>query len=367
LRVYLSPVTFGFGPAALATAVARQLTHRAPSLPVFAVGDGIALDFLSTTGLFGGRLEYAAPGQLPDSMRDDDEAIAVFFADFDRFVKIQKRSRVKTVMVDPLYWMWDEDPVEPSDADLYFALSFPGLTERIIQRGESARPVRPIPQIVDVELPPPARQRSGTLLNLGGAVAPSGDSTRYLRTLISIVASLIEDDDGLLVTCSTAAIARIGNDLPVGVTVAALPYHQMMEALGTRAKLLTLPGQSIIWEALQMGIPTVVLPGANYSQHRQVGAYQRYVVGAEFITWDDFVGYDTLPAGLPEDQGVGQAALIGNRFAEDWAARTQLSRRLAEILATGPVTPPTLQGSHPWPSFDGAIEVAREIVSLVDR
>jgi hypothetical protein len=366
VRVYLIPVSFGWGPAALATAVARQLRVQCPqSLPI-GVADGIALDFLSASGLFDRALEHAAPGRLPESVRDDRGAVAVFFADFDRLVEARIHGCLRTVMVDPLYWMWDRDPIEPSDADSYFALAFPGVSERIAQRGEAARSVRLIPQIVDLDLPLPAVQRSGTVLNLGGAVAPSGDSTRYLRTLIRIVAGIVEDNHGLLVTCSATAAARIGSDLPTDVMVAALPFNQMMRELGTRARLLTLPGQSIMWEALRMRIPTIVLPGANYSQHRQMPAYQRYFSGAEFITWDDFTGYATLPAGLAEDQGVARAAQLGDRLTEDDEARVRLAKRLAEILSTGPVAPPALRDGHPWSSFDGAVEVAREIMHLAE-
>jgi hypothetical protein len=119
-----------------------------------------------------------------------------------------------------------------------------------------------------------------------------------------------------------------------------------------------------MWEALQMRIPTVVLPGANYSQHRQVEAYQRYFSGAEFITWNEFPGYGTLPAGLPEHEGVVRAAQLGDRLAEEEEACAWPSKRLADHLAVGPATPPALRDGHPWSSFDGASQVAREIVHL---
>ena len=363
MHVYLVPVSFGFGPAALATAVARQLRARCPQLPITGIGDGIALDFLRATGLFDDALEPAPSQGLPESVAGDPAAVAVFFADFDRLADARRRG-LRTVMVDPLYWMWDHDPVEPSDVDRYFALAFPGVPERIARRGPAARSVHLVPQIVDLDLPAPATLRRGTVLNLGGAVAPSGDSTRYLRALIGVVAGLVQDDAGLLVTCSAAAAARIGDDLPAHVTVAALPFDRMMETLGSRARLLTLPGQSIMWEALRMRIPTVVMPGANYSHHRQVAEYQRYFSGVQFITWDELAGYGTLPAGLPEEHGVARAARLGDRLAEDDEACARLGKRLAEILATGPLVPPVLRSGHPWSSFDGAAEVAREIIDL---
>src|SRR5512138_664144 len=103
LRAYLVPVSFGFGPAALATAVARQLRELSPSLSLTGVGDGIALDFLRDSGLFDDAVEQAAPGRLPDSMSGQASGVGVFFADFDR-LDAARGGGLRTVMVDPLYW-----------------------------------------------------------------------------------------------------------------------------------------------------------------------------------------------------------------------------------------------------------------------
>ena len=195
-----------------------------------------------------------------------------------------------------------------------------------------------------------------------------GNNHRYLRALIEIVAALADETGELLVTCSAAAAEAITRRGPVaGARLAELPFDQMMSALGRCSRLLTLPGQSIMWEALRMAVPMVVLPGANYSQHRQVGAYQRFFADVPFITWDDLDGYSTLPAGLPEAAGVSLAVELGDGFAADDLGRRRLAALIGVVLATRPAVPPSLRGGHPWAGFDGAIRVADEIAALCRR
>ena len=104
--------------------------------------------------------------------------------------------------------------------------------------------------------------------------------------------------------------------------------------------------------------------GANYSQHRQLGAYRRFFAGSPFIGWDDLDGYHTLPAGLPEDCGVALAIELGNRLSADQCGRRQLAKLVTDILSAGPPEVPTLRDGHPWPDFGGAVQVADEICAL---
>lgn len=364
VAVYLVPTTFGFGPAALATAVGRQIRARHPDIPVVGVADGIALEFLRGSEVFGDAIEESSPGAMPDHAGRDGPAVAVFFGDFDRLRAASGRD-IRTVVVDALYWMWDHDPADPAAVDLYLALAFPGLAERIRQRGARASGIRVVPQIVDSVPPSPDGKRSRTMLNLGGAIAPMGSNHAYLRTLIEIVADAVRGAVDLQVTCSSAAAEVLSQDGPIsGAAITPLTSGQMMTALGQCARLLTLPGQSIMWEALQMQAPTVVLPGANYSQHQQLRAYQQFFSGIPFIAWDDIDGYATLPAGLPEPQGVALAADLGNRLASDNGAQAQLAALIGAALTGEAARSPQLQPGHPWSDFSGAAQVANDVAAL---
>lgn len=145
----------------------------------------------------------------------------------------------------------------------------------------------------------------------------------------------------------------------------SLTTAQMLQELQTRALLLTVPGQSIIWESLQAGIPMIVLPGANYSQHRQTPAYREFIEGVPFVTWQDLDGYRELQAGLAEADGVAQAARLGREFAGDPRAQERLRGLLRK--SWGHADPPRLRPGSPWSSLNGADQVVRRTAALLER
>lgn len=361
--IFFVPLTFGFGPAAIATAVARQLHVRRPEIAIIGVGDGIAFDFMRASRTFE-TLMKSPPGTLPDCLGNDSKGVVVSFADFER-IGVAAFKGLSTVVVDPLYWMWDTDPIDPATVSLYLALAFPGVAERVEARRTVAGDIHIVPPVVALGLPMARNKRAGTIVNLGGAVSPIGNNYAYLRALVEVIGETLGGAEDLLVACSSVAAKAINSPGPIaGVVVEELAFDEMTAMLGRCARLLTVPGQSIMWEALQMQTPTLLLPGSNYSQHRQVSAFRRFFADVAFITWDDLEGYQTLPPGLPENLGVARAVELGNRMANDQTARRQLGRLLADALSSVPLAAPKLRAGHPWSNFDGAARVVDEILAL---
>lgn len=364
--VYLVPITFGFGPASHAAAIARELRALSDELRLVGVADGIAADFLTASGLFDEVIVEDKAGEVPAELPHRGEpAVAVAIVDFERALAIRQQG-TPVVMVDALYWMWDRDPIDPASVDRYLCLAFPGVADRVQANGGASSQIKVIPQILDT-LPPPATERSGVVLNFGGAVAPFGSNSEYLGALVNVVADVLGPDQDLLVTCSAHAgelLSRGG--LPGNARVSQLTSDEMLRELGERELLLTLPGLSIMWEALRSEIPTAVLPGANYSQHRQVIAYQRHFASTPILTWNDLPGYEQLPPAMPEEQGGARALGLGREFAADPAARKLVGNWLRRIIGSRDLAPPALVGQHPWSSFDGAKYVVTEVIDMLD-
>lgn len=363
--VYVMPVTFGFGPASHAVSIAKALRSGPRTIRLVAVADGIAARFLGKAGVFDEVVEQDGPGRIPTELGRDRPAVAVSVADFDR-ARAARARKLPVVVVDALYWMWDRDPMSPDEVDRYLCLAFPGVEARLARLREKGPGVRVIPQILDgTAAAENGAHRKGALLNFGGAVAPFGSNGRLLASLVEVVAEATGDSDDLLVSCSAqAAESLVHADPPPAARVEELTLDGMMRALATRRFLFTLPGLSIMWEALRAAIPTVVLPAANYSQHMQVAWYARFFEGTPILTWDDLDGYGSLPAGLPEVEGGSQALALGERFAADAPARRSLARRVREALSSE-LAGPSLRDGHPWSSFDGADQVAGDVVSLL--
>jgi hypothetical protein len=356
---YLTPATFGYGPAALAVAVARALAQHDPRLRVVGVGDGAVLDYLRRSRRFDAVVSTPA-GEW--SIETQTRSVVLSFGDFDRAIAAHNGG-APVIVVDPLYWMWDADPLDPSTVAAYLCPAFPGLEQRLQQRAGAARAV---PQIVDAQAPGANRPRAGAIVNLGGAISPHGGNYGYLQALVAVAREALGARDVVVACSPEAADAVRATPLPPATRIASLPADAMMRALRDRALLVTVPGQSIVWEALQAGIPTVMLPGANYSQHRQAVAYRRVLASSPILTWDDLPGYATLPPGMAETDGVAGAIALGERFRGDAAARRALVAALAEVLRE-PVPALAPVGRHPWSSLDGAAVVAREALAVLRR
>lgn len=362
--VYLMPVSFGYGPAALAVGVAEALRRRHPALRVCGVADGLAREFLLACDAFAAEdVLPAAADQLP-VVDPGAGSVWVGFADFDRLGRAVERGYC-SVMVDPLFWMWASPPALLQEDVTYLALRFPGIdaTAPPDGLGRIAR-FRVVPQVVESGFArAAARQRRGYLLNLGGGIAPGVDNLDFLQALVD-VAHAAADGTDLLVASSAAVTAAL--TVPAGATnvsIRTLDRREMIEELSTRARLITVPGQSIIWEALTARIPTVVVPGSNYSQHRQSVLYREEFRNVPLLGWDELPGLDLAPAGLPESDGLAFAAGCGHRFAGSTSARATLQAWLRAALQQ-PAQPPDLPTGSVWRDLDGAEIIADEIAKV---
>jgi hypothetical protein len=361
LTVYLMPVSFGYGPSALAVAVARAVRHRHPYLRVAAVADGLAWELLAGSGVFpNGHVIEAPAGELPIALTSNQDATWVGFADFDRLHRTV-RLGLRSIMVDPLWWMWDEPPALLREGLRYLALRFPGI-EQSAPQGVDGN-FRVVPQVVETGIGgSAAADRSGVLLNLGGGVVPGVDSLAFLQAVVDVVSASCADTD-LLVASSAEVVARLSVPTWSGnVALRNLSRLKMIRELTERAMLLTVPGQSIIWEALAAGIPTIVVPGSNYSQHRQSVYYREELRNVPLFGWDDLPGYELAPAGLPEEQGLRHAAQCGRKFAGDGSARALMRTWLCAALRAPRSAPSVSEGSV-WSDLSGADVVADEIAA----
>lgn len=327
------------------------------------VADGSAYDYLCTNDAFESVVR-APPGRLPDGLRP---SVAVCVLDFKRAAAARERGR-RVLVVDSLFWMWHELPLDPAETDGYLCLEFPGVVPRVRGLNPSSRArARVIPQVLGAVGPAPATRRGGVVLNLGGGFLPLADSWHYLGILVDLVARTTgrsRPGELLTVTGSRPVVAALANrSWNPDVRIAQLSPRQMSEAVAQASLLITLPGQNTTFEGLVLATPTVLVPGLNYSQHRQVVAFLEWIESMPTYSWADLPGYGLLPAGLSEGDAGLLAMDLGARFAHDHQAQAQFFDWLAPHVATPPA-PPRLAEGAPWTGFDGADHVARAALAL---
>lgn len=364
--IVLAPATFGYGPASHAVSVARALRQKS-DMRIVAVADGAITSYLGKCMIFDAVFE-ANSGDLPAApeFKLGMQCVVVAITEFARAIAAKKRG-FAVVVVDALYWMWRSDPMDVRTADAYLCLAFPGVAYRIAQIQPPCRTLKEIPQIAEPEPRKLSNPRTGLLLNFGGGITPFGFSYDYAATVVQVVQDAIASvgSGELLVTCSDVARTEL-ESRGIRADIQSLALHEMIRELLSRSVLITLPGLSIMWEAVRTHIPTFVLPGISYSQHQLVKEYKRFFQGVSFFTWDELPGYGLLPPGMDEAAGVRAATNIADTFARDSDGIQRLKNWLTPGLLRAPVFPSLIAG-HPWGDFSGAEKVADEVLHLLSR
>jgi hypothetical protein len=281
-------------------------------------------------------------------------------------------------MVDPLYWMWDEDPIHIGTCREYLVPYFPGAPERIA-RHDALHPDDPRPRLVDpvydselLATLPPASPDGSLLVNFGGMTSPLGCNTDLAVAMTESMLGVLRDrrDDRPVRFCTSSGVATaLRREAGVAGPIASagpLAPRAFLAALGRCDAVVTVPGLSIVFEAHYFRCRTLFCLPMNYSQHRQSVVYRRVLHGAEFITWDEFAGYETLSAGLPEQVGVMQCLEFGHRFRQDKKSREHFARRFDTFLAScGDGL--CIEGDNRMRRVDGATQIAETLLREQDR
>lgn len=351
---------FGYGPASHAIAIVRMVASRNPQWHIVGQATGAARELLSN--------EPAISDWRPAlDVTQSDAHIEV--GNFPRAEQYLSAKRV-TIFVDALYWMWATTPIHPRRFDAYLALDFPGLTMR--QEDEGA--IQIIDQIVaEYAVPRHGLVRSSSspiIINLGGATSPLGANLPYLQTLIDVasrsVSSSYSPNSRVIVTSSANVLRSVSVPKLPNVTTAALPHFQFVELLQRARLTMSLPGQSIVWEALQTETPLLLLPPSNYSHHLQTGVYSSSrALAVPQVSWDELPGYASIVPGLPELVGVERAFELGRRFVNDKSAQGVLYAILSRLLESDQCST-SLASTLPV-GINGSQQAAAAIETVVDR
>lgn len=340
---------FCYGPASIGLAVARELRHDLTAgLRLVALGEGTTLELLSGDPVFDQvyplQLEELGDSTSPGVKALQEADLVVSVGDFELPERLFEMGR-PAIVVDPLYWLWDTDPIRIDHCLEYFALDFPGVKERVDEHRQSApddripRVVEPVYDLIGTTGLPGAERRNALLINFGGMESPLGDNFRLALAMAQCMVNVAleeRDYEAIHVCGGGQPIRRLANELRQGderLRVGALKQPRFFEELATCRDFVTIPGLSIVFEAVHFRSKTLLALPLNYSQHRQGQVYRRVLTHAHFMFWEDFEGYATLPAGMPEEEGVAQARDLGIRFAEDNAARKRFQQMFREFLA----------------------------------
>jgi hypothetical protein len=343
--IVFQAIPFCFGPAAHIIAVAEQVLSRGcdDSIKTIGLASGTVLDLLRKSNILNNIIEYNTNTELNSAVLNtlDKTDIIVCIGDFD-FLRIASSYRHKILFVDALFWMWDSIPPEFGMAHKTFVLDFPGVRERLHQYLREKNPCPDIEVLDQFCAVFPHRTKpmknGNILVNFGGIDSPLGANDNLLLSLIEDIVMAWKDistDNMLEIRGGTQALERILDKTELsmdGVIFGAIGQQDFFHSLHSCSHLLTVPGMSIVYEALHTKIPTMFLLPLNYSQHGQMAFYSNALVDPSCIKFEDLPGFGKLPNQLPEKDGIAMAFEYGKRFRDNPEARAILRSRVSDFL-----------------------------------
>ncbi|CAN0368031.1 unnamed protein product, partial [Phaeothamnion confervicola] len=250
--VSITAANFGFGPASHAVSVARAV-RRKSNVRILGVTEAECIPYLKASAAFDAVIQ-AYPNELPPSVLETrSPTIVVAVTDFER-AQAAKALGFAVVVVDALYWMWHSDPIDVRTVDAYLCLTFPRVAERMSRIQPACATLKEIPQICELNFGESSLERSGVILNFGGGTTPFGVSYSYMATVAKCVQEAVvrTGTSALLIACSESCRREL-EERGFHGDVRCLSLNEMIRELHSRSVLVTLPGLSIVWEALASG------------------------------------------------------------------------------------------------------------------
>ena len=385
ITILIEAVPFGYGPASIATAIAEELRDEAKdnNIPIklIALGKDVSYELFSSGNLFDEVWAFENYNlgswhiNIKEKVIESDIIISSIDPDFAKAVYNNFGKRV--IFIDPLYWMWDEDPINVELCEKYYVLNFPGVSERVARvRNKLSHPdvLRIVDAIRDTRTlskVSAVKTKNLLLINFGGMQYPFGSNVDLAIAMTEIILDviLLENIYDEIIICGGGTpirqLAKSLNQVNEKVRIKVSPQKpiEFLKLLASSRTLITVPGMSIVYEALYFSKPTLFTLPLNYSQHLQVMVYKSMLKNAEYITWDDLEGYYTLPPGLPEEKGVRLAVELGKKFCSDLHAKSKFKNLIVEYFKSESLLKGIALSEKFNIEFNGANQIAKEILN----
>ncbi|MEK6895121.1 MAG: hypothetical protein AABX48_01230 [Nanoarchaeota archaeon] len=160
-------------------------------------------------------------------------------------------------------------------------------------------------------------------------------------------------------------VQKRARNLDHRIEIGASYHKDFLKELSSCKSLLTVPGMSIVYEAFAGKIPLMFILPLNYSQHRQLIAYKKIFKSFEYLSWEDFKGYKTLPRKIPEEKAINEAINMGKHFFNDTHARIKFREEVTRFLSKREYKIMTINNLNQKVKIDGAKKIAENLIEEI--
>ncbi|MEX0920499.1 MAG: hypothetical protein WDZ69_02880 [Candidatus Pacearchaeota archaeon] len=373
ITIVIQAIPFCFGPGAQALAIGNELRSiLGKRLNLVVLGTETTYEFLQKSKTFDRIYKYSSerkkiPKKIRKILLSADKIICI--GDFD-FIDVANTFRRKVEFVDPLFWMWNKFPSNINLCNKYYAVDFPGVKKKVKEYTKKY-PGSLKPMIVNqiCEYQKRKKNRETIIMQFGGIQNPFGVNINLVVAMVEELSNSIKNSPNIrkvLVRGGSKVMETVKNnvkDLDKRIKIGAVHHNEFLRELSSCKALLTVPGMSIVYEAFAGKIPLIFILPLNYSQHRQPLAYQKIFKNFEFISFNDFKGYKTLPEDAPEDEAIKKAIIMGDKFFNDPIARKKFKGRITKFLSKK--RHKIMVTRKKKIKIDGAMQIARDITKQI--
>jgi hypothetical protein len=185
--------------------------------------------------------------------------------------------------------------------------------------------------------PSGASNRTNLVVNFGGLsswMIPEGALVQYAAVMTECITAAASKWPGGITVCSRYQVLSKLRELPLelsrrDITFADLDHRAYLSALQDSRALISSAGLHAIYEAVELGVPCVLLPAQNLSQALAIPTYRRH--GFPCMDWDSFYPLRGLsPA--KERKACKRIAKRVAQFERDSSSRSRLVQHLRSAL-----------------------------------
>lgn len=276
------------------------------------------------------------------------ESVKELFARCDLFISNTNPISARYAMdlgcrvayVDTLFWMWEAIDAVVTKADAYIVQDFAGVEENRSRIGREIKNFHKVGPLIDVADSKRREKENLCIVSFGGQESnySSGDlAFRFSKILSGIIIRCFDaiGYDGFISFRGRSSIMQRLSQCYTGnnYEFRFVPHREHVQDLNRAQYHLLSPGLTGMFEAIALNIPSLLLPGQNYSQqlqaHMLLSQRHRLFGGVE---WGGIYHDGNVPAFLPELEGVEMVAGLITRFESDSEAQQRYMDVLSKTL-----------------------------------
>lgn len=278
---------FGFGPTGKLFPV-MDLLHKNTDHELIFFGDSLSREIIQQDYLEYIEVDERSEESIELALQKLDDPYII--SSLNKFaIKAAKNLNFKSVFIDGLTWLWNEIPDDYLHADIYFALNFIGVGEKV--KSSDRDNIVQVPYILDVVglSGENAKRKDFILLHIGGFKNPLYNSkeNNYLNILSHILNSAMPDDKIIVAGGSEALRFLESKNKNTEIAFKTYPKNGFQTLMSKCKKLITTSGLTATMEAFYSKTPIHFLLPSNLSQYKIYHLLKDRGLTNASLEWDE--------------------------------------------------------------------------------